>query len=153
MKKTILMLIVVFLTLSVFAQSVERLKKENGFQEFKFNSKPTDYKNIYYKKSVGSDKIYYLTEYQKKPFGLACTQIDLVFYKEKLYEIGIYYKDGGESYYNMLKAELEKMYGPSKEMIVKLGREIGFDYWEYEDFRLYIQYYKNGIVSVRYKIV
>ena len=90
---------------------------------------------------------------QRKPFGLACSRIRINFYKNKLYEAGIYYINGGEEAYKKLYPELVKRYGPSKELIIKISGQIEAEYWEYEEYKLYIQYYKDELVSVRYMYI
>lgn len=149
MNKNTLTIALVFLTLAIHAQNVELLKEDNGYQEFTFGSPPGNYENIAFGKTI-EDFVVYSVIGPRTAFGLMETWIELTFMHDSLYDITLYNTECEESDFYMFKTALEELYGPSKEILIKVsGAKLG-EYWQCENLYIFLEYFTKGLVKIRY---
>ena len=151
MKQTLIALLMLLLLWPTYGQRIELLKEENGFREFTFDTKKTDYDNIYARTDAESKQVYYVVSDDLYLFNLNVYEVRIYFSEEKLSSINLYFVDHPERAYEYIKEELEKKYGPSREMSPKLGFT-ELDWWEYEYSLLHLYYMKDSYVNIRYSV-
>lgn len=121
--KNLLLLIFLFARVILCGQSVSQLDEKYGFKSFKFNSSTAILKGKLVESQVNSMEtlgvksfLYTGQEYQDV-FGCAVDDINLHYYKDKLFQITISFYDGfSNEEFNKIKYSLEKLYGIAKRI-------------------------------------
>ncbi|MBN4072468.1 hypothetical protein JYT74_00380 [Crocinitomix catalasitica] len=149
MKSLFLSLITFLAISSTHAQSAKKLADDNGYNEFKLGLTPDDFTDLRYDSKNGNSTYYYYTGSDMTPFGRRAYDLKLSFYKGHLSNMWWqFYPCGLPCFREMLKV-MEKDYGPSTKIIIKLGEDES-KYWEYEKYMLTIKFYdqEEGMVNI-----
>ena len=150
MNKTLVTLLILFNFCLSYSQRIELLKEENGFREFKLDTKITDYDNIVQTYDEDLELTYYVVADKVFVFKQQAYDIRLFVNKNDcLRSIEIILIDQPNQMYPFIKEELERKYGYSEKLLITLGNT-ETRYWEYEYFRLHLYYQKDEYVIIRY---
>ncbi len=134
MKKFIFLLIVLNFK-SVLCQNINTLDVKYGISKFKLGSPLSDHiSNLTYNFKLGNLTNY---TYNKKDINrilsnVVITEITLMFYKNKLYNISIYFPDEFNNKVNMLQ-DLNILFGkPTDEFYNQRFNKDIYYYWKYQ---------------------
>ncbi len=122
MKKAIFIIIIIFFSNSIVAQSVNDLDIKNGFRHLKLGSTPSQIKNIVKQENQFSKNphvvaYYYVGSDIDNIFNVKVDEIKLSFFKNKLFNISITFGNLEESKdfevyeFNDILSALERTYG------------------------------------------
>ena len=152
MKLLLSFLALIFLSLSVAAQSSQKLVSDNGYKQFKMGSSASTYKDIQHIEDSedADEQYYYYTGNDRVHFGYHVYKMELNFSQDHLYDFRFEYSPSSIEQYKHILANMEKVYGKSKELVIKL-EEKEARYWNSGDYSVFIKFYEvgdAGIVSV-----
>jgi hypothetical protein len=126
-QKILLLTLLMTCSLSLFSQNLAMLDKVNGFKKFKFGMNKNEFSNLKETQTniiMNDVKNYDYTGSDIKNFyGVPIDQINLSFYKNKLYQIrisfGTIYEEYTISQFNLVKQNLITNFGTNYRSIEK----------------------------------
>lgn len=116
MKKTLLLVLLQILCIGSFCQSVENLDAKYGFNKFKFGTSKSLYGKdlvlVYNINPQDKLKFYkYTGRNIQKVFEIFVDRIELGYYKDQLYHIGIIFNTQNQYYKYQIYDKLKSLFG------------------------------------------